>query len=327
MIRRISMILVVGALLLAACGRTPAEPQPSEGLQHIRLPMGFTANVQYAPFYVAADRGYFEEAGFEVEFDTSFETDGVALVGAGELPFAIVSGEQVLLARAQEIPVVYVAAWFQEYPVAAVSKADAGITAPQDLAGQQIGLPGLFGASYIGLRALLDSSGLAEEDVILDSIGFNQVEALAADQENVVVGYLNNEPVQLKSQGYDVNVIRVADYVHLVANGIITNENTLESDPEMVARFVGAFLKGLADTLADPYAAYEISFKYVEGLAGADPAVQKEVLALSIELWRADRLGFSDREGWENMHAVLLDMGLLSQPLDIDAAFTNQFIE
>jgi NitT/TauT family transport system substrate-binding protein len=61
-------------------------------LTKIRLPMGYIANIQYAPFYVAVEKGYFRDANIELEFDYKYETDGVALVGAGELPFAVVSG-------------------------------------------------------------------------------------------------------------------------------------------------------------------------------------------------------------------------------------------
>jgi NitT/TauT family transport system substrate-binding protein len=108
MFRRLISTILLAAILLAACGgdaEQTAAPEPG-GLVKIRLPMGFIPNIQFAPFYVAVEKGYFREAGFEVEFDYSFETDGVALVGADELPFAVVSGEQVLLARAQDIPVV-----------------------------------------------------------------------------------------------------------------------------------------------------------------------------------------------------------------------------
>ncbi|MCL5429186.1 MAG: ABC transporter substrate-binding protein [Chloroflexi bacterium] len=321
MTRKLAILLLL--LLLAAC--QPATRQPGE-TQRIRLPMGYIPNVQFAPFYVAVERGYFAEAGFEIEFDYSFETDGVALVGAGELPFALVSGEQVLLAREQGLPVVYVAAWWQDYPVAVVAKAESGIQTPEDLVGKRIGLPGLFGANYIGLRALLAQADIAERDVILDSIGFNQVQALAADQEEAIVAYVNNEPVQLEAQGYDVNVIRVADYVDLSSNGILTNETMIADHPERVRAFVGAFLRGLEDTLTDPDAAYEICKKYIDTLAEADSYVQKTVLALSMEFWRAERPGYSQPEAWENMQSILLDMGLLDAPLNLDDAYTNEFL-
>lgn len=323
---RIATLILTACVLLFVLTACQAVPQSIGPIQHIRLPMGYIPNIQYAPFYVAIERGYFAEAGFEIEFDYSFETDGVLLVGAGEAPFALVSGEQVLLAREQGLPVVYVAAWWQQYPVAVVAKAESGIQAPQDLLGKRIGLPGLFGANYIGLRALLNEVGIAESEVTLDSIGFNQVQALAADQEQAVVGYVNNEPIQLEAQGYEVNVIRVADYVQLAANGILTNETMIAEHPEQVRAFVGAFLRGLADTLADPDAAFEISKAYIDSLAEADEATQKEILALSIEFWGASPLGFSQPEAWENMQATLLDLGLLSAPMNLDQAYSNEFL-
>lgn len=313
-------------LLMACSGRSAPEATTPPPLQHIRLPMGYIPNVQYAPFYVAMEKGYYRQAGLEIEFDYSFETDGVSLVGANELQFAVVSGEQVLLARAQGLPVVYVFAWWQEYPVAVVSLQDAPLQSLEDLAGKKIGLPGLFGASYVGLRALLDAGGLAEEDVTLDVIGFNQVEALTAGQEDAVVVYANNEPIQLRHLGYETYLLRVADYVKLASNGLISNETTIQNNPDLVRRMVQATLKGLRDAITNPDEAFDICKKYVEGLEQLDRDVQMQILLASIEFWKAEQLGISDEKAWENMHQVLLEMGLLTQPLDIQNAFTNQFV-
>jgi NitT/TauT family transport system substrate-binding protein len=287
------------------------------------LPMGYIPDPQYAPFYVAVHKGYFADEGFEVDFDYSFETDGLALVGAGEVPFAIVSGEQVILARAQEIPVVYILEWFQRFPIAVISKSDSGIEKTLDLRDRQIGLPGFFGASYVGFAGLLAANGLSLEDVEPSDIGYSQVESLLTDQVEAVVGYANNEPLQLEQLGEAVNVIYVADEADLVANGLIASEELVSKNPDMVAAFVRATLRGIADTIDDPEEAYEISKRYVEGLDDS----RKNVLEASIELWRADTLGLTESESWQRTQDALLQIGFLDAPIEnLGEAYTNEFV-
>lgn len=332
--------LLIILVLLTACTAAPVAtptleptPAPAEStatppaaaeLRTIRLPMGFIPSVQYAPFYVAVEKGYFAEEGLAIEFDYSFETDGVALVGAGELPFAVVSAEQVLLARAQQLPVVYVMAWFQKFPVAVMAKASAGLDTPAALRGKRIGTPLLGGANFVGLRALLTAGEVPAEEVTIEAIGFNQMPALTADQVDAVVVYSNNEPIRLAAQGETYSVIPVSDYATLAANGIMSSEATLAAEPELVRSFVRALLRGLADTNASPAEAYDITTRYVEGLT--DPILEQQVLAATIALWQADRPGYSDPAAWENMQATLLESGLLSEAQDLTKAFTNDFI-
>ena len=316
-------IIVLAISLVGCASITQASREPT----HIRLPMGFVANVQFAPWYVAVERGYFAEEGLELEFDYGdWDTKGVQLVAAGWTPFAIASGDQVLKARAQGMPIVTVVNWFQRFPVAVVALEESGIRGPADLVGRKVGVPETFGAaSYIGWRALAASTGLEEEDVQLEVIGYAALENLTVGRVEAAVVYANNEPIQLDQRGYDTVLIPVADYAPLVSNGLITNEETLQENPELVRAFARAFLKGLADTLDDPDAAFEICKTYVEGLE-ENETVQRAVLEATLTYWQGESLGVSDLATWQRTTDVMLEAGILSEPVDAEAAFSNDYL-
>ena len=318
-------LLLISAFLLVGCGAQSVSPS-NQKLTNISLPVGYIPNVQFAPLYVAIDKGYYRDEGLNVNIDYSMENDNVALVGAGKIPFAIVSGEQVLMGRSQGLPVVYVMAWYQKYPVGVVAKTDQHIQKPADLRGKKIAIPGLYGASYIGLRAMLNSGGLKESDVTLDSIGYTQVEALATDRDQAAVIYVANEPIQLEALGYSVNVLPVSDYLQLVGNGLMTNEKTLQDNPQLVKSVIRATLKGIQYTIDHPDEAYDISKKYVDTLAKADQTVQKKVLLASIDEWRTNTPGYSDPQAWQNMEQLLEEMKLVNQKVDLTQAYRNDLL-
>ena len=237
----------------------------------------------------------------------------------------MVSGEQVVLARAQGLPVKYVAQWYRKFPIAIFSLAEKNIATPQDLKGKTVGLPGFFGATYVGWRAFLEANGLSESDVNTQEIGFTQAAAVQQGKVDAAVGYMVNEPVVLRQNGLKVNVLAVSDQVDMVANGIMTNEKTMKEKPELVRGMVKAILRGVADTIADPNAAMTISTKYVEGLK-ADDATQKAVLMATIELMKGDKLGTSSEAAWSKTQDVLVAMGQVKQKTDATAFFTNEFV-
>jgi NitT/TauT family transport system substrate-binding protein len=170
---------------------------------------------------------------------------------------------------------------------------------------------------------------LEESDVTLDSIGYTQVESLASGVEDAVVVYISNEPIKLSSEGYDVDTLAVSDHLSLVANGLVTSEAVISEHPELVGAMVRATLRGIQYTIDHPDDAFAVSEKHVENLASLtaeEKEVQRKVLDASIALWKAERLGYSQPSAWENMQDLLLQMELLTTPVNPDHAYSNEYL-
>jgi NitT/TauT family transport system substrate-binding protein len=319
----LTLSLVVLSGCSAATSPIPTRPAPPT---KVTLAMGYIPNVQFAPFYVAVNQGYFADEHLEIEFDYGMETDLLNLVGTDALQFAVASGDQVILARGQGLPVVYVMTYFQRFPVAVVSLEDVPLEKPEDLIGRTVGIPGLWGASYIGWLALLEAAGIDEGEIKLESIGYTQVASLTENQVDAAVVYAANEPVQLRQAGYKLHIIYVADYMNLVSNGIITNEKTIAEQPQLVAGMVRAVLRGLRYTIDHPEQAFEICLEYVPEAGGENRDTQYAVLQESIKFWQSDKLGYSDPSAWQMSQEFMLKAGLAETETDPNKMFTNDFI-
>ncbi len=341
---RTALLLVVGVVILAlaACGadtatapaaadladtsgETSGLASPNE-LEHIDVGVGFIPNVQFAPFYVAQAKGFYAEEGLEVALEYGFENDFVALTAQGERQFAVASGDQVILARAQGLPLVYVMKWYQRFPVALMALTETGIDAPAKLSGQSVGIPGLFGATYVAWKALAYAAALDESRVDLEEIGFTQAEAVSEKKVDAAMVYIANEPIQLTAAGRDVNVIEVSDYIDLVANGMVTNETVVRNNPDLVKKLVRGTLRGVEYTIANPDESFAVVRQVIPEITDDDAPTQRAVLEASIELWRSDQPGISDPQAWAGSAEFMLATGLIEAPVDVDTLYTNEFV-
>ena len=149
--------------------------------------------------------------------------------------------------------------------------------------------------------------------------------ALKEGKKDVVVGYINNEPIVLAQNGVDVKVFAVSDQVDMVANGLLTSDKLTQENPALIKAMIRALLKGIADTIKDPAEAMQITTKFVEGLKADDP-IQQKVLAATIEVMKSERYGESKASAWENTQNTLLAMGQISEKMDVNSFYTNEFL-
>ena len=326
----------------AGVAPSPTSPASSGGLTPVTIALSYIADVQFAPFYLALNKGYYRDEGLDVTLQNGIVTDLITQLaqGTGGVNFATVSGDEIIPARLQGVPVKYVMTWYRQYPVAAASIEGKGPTlkSPADLKGHKVGVPGPFGSTYVGLLALLKAGGLAEADIQMESIGFTQVESLLTDQVEVAMVYAANEPVKLASQGMTVSTLRVSDYAQLASNGLATNDKTLAENPELVAKVVRATLRGIQDSIANPAEAFKELLKQVPEAGGTNEALQMEILEELLKLMQSNpndptaRMpipypGWTEEGVWVSTQDLLFDAKLITKKGDVTEMFTNQFVQ
>jgi NitT/TauT family transport system substrate-binding protein len=322
--------LVIGLAVLASCfPPSPSAVPAGEESDRVVLGLGYVPSVQFAPFYVARAKGFFTDEGLDVTFQHGIETDFLKLIGTDAMQFAVGSGEQVILGRAQGLPLTYVATWYRKFPVVVFAPVTSGIEEPKDLEGKRVGIPGLFGASLIGWKAMADAADVDESAVSLESIGFTQAAAVSEGRVDAALDYIVNGPVQLRLAGRDVNVIPVADYSNLPANGLVTNDRTIQERPELVQKMVNAMLRGIRYTLDHPDEAFAISLEAVPEAGGENAAVNRAIFDASLDLWQppAAGLGRADPKAWQQASDFMRQAGLIDQVVPTASIATNRFVE
>lgn len=275
----------VAAVGLFGCTSTPATS--SNGSVNVTIGLSYVPHVQFAPFYLAMERGYFTDAGVNVTLRQH---------GAQEEIFsALLSGtEQVLCASADEAMVAVGGGYdvksfstmYRTYPVCLLAPATLGTTKLQDMVGKKIGVPGLYGSSYYALLAGLAAAEMTAKDVEIVSIGYTSVSALLTKKVDAVVGYRNNEPLQLADEGMEVAVIDLVSQAtpNLVGPGLMTTGSKVTTDA--LKAIAQAVQKAQTDIVANPQVGVDASVAHVPDLKDdAAKANALEVLTATALLW------------------------------------------
>lgn len=334
--RRAALALALGsALALSSCaGGTGSGDQTSAGAKPEELTIGltYTPDVQFAPFYLAEESGAFERAGLDVTLrhHGASETLFGALQG-GEEDLVFAGGDEMMQSRGQGVPVVSVATLYQEHPVVLVVPEDSDITSATDLVGRSVGVPGPYGETWFGLLAMLEDAGVSQDEVDVQHIGYTQQQALTTGAVDAVVGYSNNDAVQLREAGTPVRTIPVVaeGRAPLVAASLGAREDDVEADAETYAKVVTALREVMAGPGQDVDAVLEATRAHVPGLA--DEAAADRARAT----WEAtlplygdpEKLGDIDEQAWEAMSEFLPQVGLVEAAVPAQEAVDTRVQE
>ena len=348
--RPLFVFIAILALVASACGpavgsASPSAPassvepsasgdgsaEPSAEPVALTVGLGFIPSVQFAQFYLADQQGYYDAAGLDVTFRHGTDYDVVALVGQGELDLGLADGTSVIPAVSNGIPIKYIATIYGRFPSIVFAKASSGIANAADLKGRKLGIPGRFGSSWIMLQALLKSANLTPEDLEIALYpDFGQGAAVTQGAVEAATGFANNEPVQLRLTGEEVNILRVDEVTPLPGNGLIVGLDALDAKGDAIAAFVAATLRAMDDITKDPEKGLEAALTAVPDLA-AQRDTQAAILDATIEVWRgpnqqARGLGAIEPGDWEKSVTFMTELGLVPNPVTVEDLVETGFL-
>ncbi|WP_431044235.1 ABC transporter substrate-binding protein [Streptomyces sp. P1-3] len=327
-----ALLAVTAVATMTSCADEPGKTE-GKGGDTITMGLTYTPNIQFAPFYVAKEKGFYEDAGINVALrhhGPAEQLFGALKQGKEDVVYA--GGDEMLQARSQNVPVVDIATIYHKYPVALLVPEDSDIRKPEDLKGRTIGTPGPFGETYFGLLALLKEGGLSDKDAKVKYIQFTQQAALKGGHVDGVMGYVNNDAVTFEETGTPVRAIGLSSEnggEALVGPSLGAKQSTLDKRGDDIAKFVDASLRGMQYTIDHPEEAVKLSQKYVPVLRKEDNRKNAlAVLKATEPLMRNDHgeLGYIDPQAWGQMADFMYEQGLLDKQVRPEDGYDADYL-
>lgn len=334
--KKLVFLLSMFTLVLFGCvSASDYELNKNEdNLYEIDIQIDGAATPYYAPFYLAEERGYFEEQGINVNFYYASASEIVKNVGANNIHFGFPNADPVIIGYANEVPVKVVHNTYQQGLGAVIFKEDSGIESPADLKGKTIGITSFGSPNYIQLQVLLQQQGLSINDVNIEIIGTGAiVNALVSDQVDAIT-FSKLRTYELLASGVAVDQFVISDFMPSYGNILITNPIFLEEHPEIVEGFIVALNQAIDDIVnGEVEEAVAIARdNYTPSIAGKEETyieiINNEFIP---NLWTSEYTeefgyGYSNLEDYQEYVDILVEHGLISESYDAENLIENVVI-
>jgi NitT/TauT family transport system substrate-binding protein len=324
----LTLLAVLAAVLLGT--RANAADQVSVQLDYV-------VRGNHAMFFVAKEKGYFANNGIEVNAiqKGTGSPNAMRLVGNGNAEFGFGDLPTLAVARSQDVPVVALAAVNQHSPLGMLALASKHkLSKPQDLKGLNIGVQP-SGSTYVFLKAFLSVNGMSMDDIQQSTVNPPYENYLLLGRVDAVPGYIDAEVPELEAKAGgpgSLSIMQGSDFGYPVyGSGLFTSEKMIAEKPDVVQRFVKAYMQAFADVIAKPEEAADIIIQ-----ANPEYAAKKDVLVKQLEAdikatffspdTKTNGIGWMTKSNWEKTVKTLVDQGAMKQSIDAAAAFNDKFL-
>ncbi|MEN6461545.1 MAG: ABC transporter substrate-binding protein [Syntrophomonas sp.] len=323
------LILSLLAVSLVGCQSTEKAKNTKKTApkQKVTIMLDWFPNTNHTGLYVAKDKGYFAEEGLDVEIVQPAEGGNPQLVASGKSDFAVSYQEEVTVARSQNIPVVAIAAVIQHNTSGFASPVGKNIKTPKDFEGKTYGGWGSPSETAM-IQALMKKYGADFNKVNIVNIG--SADFFSSVEKNIDFSWIFQgwTGIEAETKGMKLNFISLRDEdkaLDYYTPVIITSEKNIADNPELVKKFMRATSKCYQFAIKNPDQAAQILIKNV-------PEINKTLVQKSqkymADQYQADakRWGEMKPEVWQNYTEFMINYKLLEKNIDVNKAFTNDFL-
>jgi putative hydroxymethylpyrimidine transport system substrate-binding protein len=307
---------------LATAIAATAAPRRSRAADAASIALDWYPNANHAGLFWAQAEGLFREAELDITLETPADPTAVLqTVAGGRDTFGISYQPDVLLARAEQVPVVAIAALVPRPLLGVMSLKSSGIARPADLRGKTVGYTGIPSQEAF-LRTMLAADGVGMDEITLNNVEFNLLPTLISGQAVAVMGaYWTHETIVAELEGYPVDLMRVEDWGVPIYNELVlvASEETLATKRDLIDALLPAIRDGYLAAAADQTKAVDI---LVEAHPETERAVEEQGIALLAGLWTQPEPGFGvlDPAAWADFAGWMIEHSLLPDGFSVEGA-------
>ena len=341
--KRILAAVMAAAMLtlgMAGCGSAnnsnsenneTATTAASAEKTKVTFVLDWTPNTNHTGLYVAQEKGYFDEAGLEVEIVQPPEDGAEALVGTGKAEFCMTFQDTMLptVVGDTKMPIEAVAAVLQHNTSGIISRKGEGIDTPKGLEGKKYATWDLPIEKATLKQVIEDDGGDFDKVELIPSTVTDEASALQSKSVDAIWVYYGWAGIATKLKNVDTDyfyfkdINPVFDYYTPVIAG---NTDWMSENPDKTKAFLTALKKG-----------YEYSIENIDDAADilvkAAPELDKE-LVLESQKYMADQYkaeveqwGYIDAARWNAFSNWINEKKLLEVEIPENTGFTNEYLE
>lgn len=323
-------ILLAGLAMLSA---------PARAADNVTVQLDWVVRGAHAMFFVGQQKGFFAQNGInltEVQ-KGSGSANTLRFVANGDATFGFADLPTLMNGVAQGIPVTAIAAVNQRSPLAMISiKSRHPLTKPSDLKGLNVGVDPAAGSAYTFLKVFLGANGMSLSDIRQSTVSPPYENYLVLGRVDAIPGYVDAEVPELEAKTGgpgSLSVLQGADYGYVAfGSGLLTSNKLIQQNPDLVKRFVKAYLESMAYVAAHPQEAVAMIVKANPEYQGKQDVLLEELnFDIAHSFFNAATathgIGWISPEQWSATVRMLQKENGLPANASTTAGFTDMFVD